>query len=169
MPSRLFFPLGLILKANKKYSQTVQKAFHLSQAALDLSKSSDDDVQVMLTSEDNTYLLCTLGKKTPQVALDLNFDEGDHISLSTKGEGIVHLTGYLVPIEDDLFDNFEDDLEAEEEEVEVEVPQQKGKVGKQVSYLLVEHANVRFSEHVSHAFFSSFFIRNVWLRRSPSK
>ncbi|XP_055627878.1 46 kDa FK506-binding nuclear protein [Toxorhynchites rutilus septentrionalis] len=123
---------GLILKANKKYSQTVQKAFHLSQAALDLSKSSDDDVQVMLTSEDNTYLLCTLGKKTPQVALDLNFDEGDHISLSTKGEGIVHLTGYLVPSEEDIFGGEDDDEELEEEEeVEAEVPQQKAKGGKQ--------------------------------------
>ncbi|XP_055523736.1 39 kDa FK506-binding nuclear protein [Wyeomyia smithii] len=124
---------GLILKANKKYTQTVVKAFHLSQAALDLSKAGDGDVQVMLTSEENTYLLCTLGKKTPQVSLDLNFDEGDQISLSTKGEGIVHLTGYLVPSEADFMDSDED---AEEEEVEAEqeleeVPAQKGKGGKE--------------------------------------
>lgn len=122
---------GLILKANKKYSQTVQKAFHLSQAALDLSKSGDDDVQVMLTSEENTYLLCTLGKKTPQVALDLNFDEGDQISLSTKGEGIVHLTGYLVPSEEDMFGGMDDDEDAEEEEEVEAAPPAKGKAGKQ--------------------------------------
>lgn len=119
---------GLVLKANKKYSQTVQKAFHLSQAALDLSKCGDGDVQVMLTSEENTYLLCTLGKKVPQVALDLNFEEGDQISLSTKGEGVVHLTGYLVPSEEDFFGG-EDDEELEDEE-EVEASPQKGK-GKQ--------------------------------------
>lgn len=122
---------GLVLKANKKYSQTVQKAFHLSQAVLDTSKCGDGDVQVMLTSEDSTYLLCILGKKTPQVSLDLNFDEGDQISLSTKGEGVVHLTGYLVPSEEDFFggDDEEEDEELEDEE-EAEASPQKGK-GKQ--------------------------------------
>lgn len=125
---------GLVLKANKKYSQTVQKAFHLSQAALDLTKCGDADVQVMLTSEDSTYLLCTLGKKNPQVALDLNFDEGDQISLSTKGEGVVHLTGYLMPSEEDLFGGGDDEDEEEEEE-EVEASPQKGKerVAKKVA------------------------------------
>ncbi|XP_058444368.1 46 kDa FK506-binding nuclear protein [Malaya genurostris] len=120
---------GLILKANKKYSQTVVKSFHLSQAALDLSKSGDD-VQVMLTSEENTYLLCTLSKKLPQVALDLNFEEGDQISLSTNGEGIVHLTGYLIPNEEDIFGEEGDDEEVEDEDMEVSQPQ-KNKSGKE--------------------------------------
>lgn len=125
---------GLILKTNKKYSQTVQKAFHLSQAALDLSKNNGGDVQVMLTSEENTYLLCTLGKDRPQVALDLNFEEGDQISLATKGEGMVHLTGYLVPSEEDMFGGLGDDEEEEEdEELEEEVPAaaKNGKAAKQ--------------------------------------
>lgn len=127
---------GLVLKANKKYSQTVQKAFHLSQAVLDLTKCGDGDVQVMLSTEDSTYLLCTLGKKFPQVALDLNFDEGDQISLSTKGEGVVHLTGYLVPSEDDFFgDGDEDDEEEDEQEVETSPAKGKGKerVAKKVA------------------------------------
>lgn len=123
---------GLILKTNKKYSQTVQKAFHLSQAALDLSKSNGGDVQVMLTSEENTYLLCTLGKDRPQVALDLNFEEGDQISLATKGDGMVHLTGYLVPSEEDMFGGLGDDEEEEEdEEMEEESPVKNGKAAKQ--------------------------------------
>lgn len=123
---------GLILKTNKKYSQTVQKAFHLSQAALDLSKSNGGDVQVMLTSEENTYLLCTLGKDRPQVALDLNFEEGDQISLATKGDGMVHLTGYLVPSEEDMFGGLGDDEDEEEdEEMEEEVPAKNGKAAKQ--------------------------------------
>lgn len=133
---------GLVLKANKKYSQTVQKAFHLSQAALDLSKCGDADVQVMLTSEDNTYLLCTLGKKTPQVALDLNFDEGDQISLSTKGEGVVHLTGYLMPNEEDLFGGGEDEEEEEEDE-EVEVSPQKGKGKERVAKKVAQKVNAK--------------------------
>lgn len=125
---------GLILKTNKKYSQTVQKAFHLSQAALDLTKSAGGDVQVMLTSEENTYLLCTLGKDRPQVSLDLNFEEGDQISLATKGEGMVHLTGYLVPSEEDMFGGLGDDDEEDEEEdieLEEEVPAKNGKAAKQ--------------------------------------
>ncbi|KAL9696240.1 hypothetical protein quinque_015525 [Culex quinquefasciatus] len=126
---------GLILKTNKKYSQTVQKAFHLSQAALDLSKSNGGDVQVMLTSEENTYLLCTLGKDRPQVALDLNFEEGDQISLATKGDGMVHLTGYLVPSEEDMFGGLGDEEEDEEEDAEVEeevaAPAKNGKTAKQ--------------------------------------
>lgn len=126
---------GLILKTNKKYSQTVQKAFHLSQAALDLSKSNGGDVQVMLTSEENTYLLCTLGKDRPQVALDLNFEEGDQISLATKGDGMVHLTGYLVPSEEDMFGGLGDEEEDEEEDAELEeevaAPAKNGKAAKQ--------------------------------------
>lgn len=132
---------GLVLKANKKYSQTVQKAFHLSQAALDLSKCGDADVQVMLTSEDSTYLLCTLGKKTPQVALDLNFDEGDQISLSTKGEGVVHLTGYLMPNEEDLFGMNDD--EEEEEDEEVEASPQKGKGKERVAKKVAQKVNAK--------------------------
>ncbi|XP_053683257.1 39 kDa FK506-binding nuclear protein [Sabethes cyaneus] len=135
---------GLVLKANKKYTQTVVKAFHLSQAALDLSKAGDGDVQVMLTSEENTYLLCTLGKKTPQVSLDLNFDEGDQISLSTKGEGIVHLTGYLVPSEADFMDSDDEDgeeeeVEADEEMLEVPVQKEKERVAKKVAAKVIKH------------------------------
>lgn len=133
---------GLVLKANKKYSQTVQKAFHLSQAALDLSKCGDSDVQVMLTSEENTYLLCTLGKKTPQVALDLNFDEGDQISLCTKGEGVVHLTGYLMPNEEDMFGGM-DDEEEEEEDEEVEDSPQKGKGKERVAKKVAQKVNAK--------------------------
>lgn len=133
---------GLVLKANKKYSQTVQKAFHLSQAALDLTKCGDADVQVMLTSEESTYLLCTLGKKNPQVALDLNFDEGDQISLSTKGEGVVHLTGYLMPNEEDLFGVGEDEEEEEEDE-EVEASPQKGKGKERVAKKVAQKVNAK--------------------------
>lgn len=93
----LFF-LGIILKPNKRYSQTVQKSFHVSQACLDTSSSNDSEVQVMLTSENENFLLCTLQKgKVNQATLDLNFAEGDVIGFSAKGSGTVHLTGFLVP------------------------------------------------------------------------
>lgn len=111
---------GLILKSNKKYTQTLEKSFHLSQASLDHSSSDNEPVQVMYTHDDNSYLLCTLQKgKTYQCPLDLNFQEGDKLCFSTKGNGIVHLTGFLT----DEFDGFDDDdmgLDEEEDESETE-------------------------------------------------
>lgn len=89
------------MKAHYKYSQTVQNAFIVSKATLDLSKC-EDAVQVRLTSENGSYLLCTLGKKTPQVKLNLKFEEGDQICFYTKGEGVVHLIGHFMPMEASL-------------------------------------------------------------------
>ncbi|CAG9807935.1 unnamed protein product [Chironomus riparius] len=120
---------GLILKANKKYTQKLEKPFHLSQAALDHSSSDDDPVQVMYSHENSSYLLCTLQKgKNIQCALDLNFAEGDELCFLTKGNGIVHLTGFLVPEED--FNYGEYDSEEEDEESEIETPDLREKLNK---------------------------------------
>lgn len=77
----------------------------------------------MLASENQNYILCTLSKKRDvlQVPLDLVFSEGDEIAFSCAG-GVVHLTGYLVPNDDD-FDGFggeegDSDLELGDEEQE---------------------------------------------------
>lgn len=72
----------------------------------------------MYTQEENSYLLCTLQKgKVHQCPLDLNFQEGDKLCFSTKGNGIVHLTGFL--IQDDDF-GFEDGMDEEDESVDEE-------------------------------------------------
>lgn len=59
------------------------------------------------------FLLCTLNKeRIPQCQLDLNFAEGDQISFSIKGEGLVHLTGFLIPdVDDDLLGNIDEEEE----------------------------------------------------------
>ncbi|XP_070503975.1 46 kDa FK506-binding nuclear protein isoform X2 [Chironomus tepperi] len=120
---------GLILKANKKYTQKLEKPFHLSQAALDHSSSDDEPVQVMYSHENSSYLLCTLQKgKNIQCALDLNFAEGDELCFLTKGNGIVHLTGFLVPEED--FNYGEYDSEEEDDESEIETPDLREKLNK---------------------------------------
>lgn len=95
---------GLKIKSNKRYSQTVAKPFHLSQIALDTSSAKpNEDIQVFITIEQNTFLLCTLKKDViNQASLSLDFAVGEKLSFSTKGTGIVHLTGYLIP-EDDMF------------------------------------------------------------------
>jgi len=99
----------------------LEKPFHLSAAALDHSSSDNEPVQVMYTHEENSYLLCTLQKgKVYQCQLDLNFLEGDKLCFSTKGSGIVHLSGYLHPEQDDFGDfdmDGEDDSEEEDEEM----------------------------------------------------
>lgn len=109
---------GLIIEPNKRYTQTVQRSFHISMAALDASSSDDTNVQIMLGLNDKNYLLCTLNRNSIlQTPLDLNFQEGNKIAFLHNGKGYVHLTGYFVP-EDDLMDEYnEEESEAEEEEV----------------------------------------------------
>lgn len=107
------------MKSNKKYTQTIEKPFHLSKASLDHASSDDGPVQVMYMHEENSFLLCTLQKgKVNQCSLDLNFD-GDTVCFSTKGNGIVHLTGYLMDDEfngmDGLDMDDEEDMSEEEE------------------------------------------------------
>lgn len=82
----LQFVTGLILHSNKRYSQTIQKAFHLTQAALDLTNATESNVQVWLGSENENYLLCNLSKSTTQVPLNLIFSEGDSIAFSSVGK-----------------------------------------------------------------------------------
>ncbi|XP_017890635.1 46 kDa FK506-binding nuclear protein [Ceratina calcarata] len=112
---------GLILEPNKRYSQTVEKAFHVSMASLNLTTADDSVVQVILYYEDTRYLLCNLKKSsTWQVPLDLNFQEGTTIAFVCHGHGQVHLTGYLIHSEDS--DELEEEEEDEEEEEEEEAP-----------------------------------------------
>lgn len=85
---------------------------------MDTSSGNDSEVQVMLTSENENFLLCTLQKgKANQTMLDLNFAEGDVIGFSAKGSGTVHLTGYLVT-GDDFFGNGEMGSDEEDEDVD---------------------------------------------------
>lgn len=99
----MFFT-GLLLKANKRYSQVVGKSFHISHATLDLGSCGADDenvVQVWVNSDEINHLICNLDRKTSHATLDLAFSEGETIAFFSKGPGQVHLTGYLIPEEPD--------------------------------------------------------------------
>lgn len=139
----LFLP-GLIIKANKKYTQLLEKPFHLTKAALDHSTADNEPIQVMYSDGESTFLLCSLQKgKEMQCSLDLNFAEGDTVCFSTKGNGIIHLTGYMIPDEDfgdmDMDEGDESVDESEEEEAQPDLREllqkkkkekEKEKVGK---------------------------------------
>ncbi|XP_014209440.1 46 kDa FK506-binding nuclear protein [Copidosoma floridanum] len=125
---------GLIIESNKKYTQTIEQSFHISMASLNLSKSSAGQIQVSVfdhESESN-YLLCTLHKESHwQQPLDLNFAAGQKISFSCNGNGHVHLTGYLIPEDDDdVFDNEMDDESEEDEDIPVLMPIEKKRKAK---------------------------------------
>lgn len=63
------------MEPQRRYTQTVKKAFHISMAALDISNADNEPTQIMCTLESRNYLLCTLQKgNIVQCALDLNFE-----------------------------------------------------------------------------------------------
>ncbi|XP_047358105.1 46 kDa FK506-binding nuclear protein isoform X1 [Vespa velutina] len=106
---------GLIMEPNKRYTQTVEKSFHVSMATLDVASADDDVVQVTVCYDGTNYLLCSLKKGSVwQVPLDLHFQEGTKIAFTCNGHSRVHLTGYLIP--DDLIDEIEEEEDEEEEE-----------------------------------------------------
>ncbi|XP_063830122.1 46 kDa FK506-binding nuclear protein-like [Ostrinia nubilalis] len=117
--------LGLIMEPNKRYAQVVEKPFHISQAAIDISTGDNDPCQVMVVVDGKNFLVCTLQKtKSVQVPLDLYFKSGDSIAFLTNGKCNVHLTGYLDPEYEELS---EDDAEEEEEEEPAPVAPAKSK------------------------------------------
>jgi len=120
---------GLVLKTNKRYSQQVTKGFHVSQATLDLKTVNPNDsegiIQVWLHTDDADHLLANVNRQQPNVQLDLAFTEGETVSFYSKGNGTVHLSGYLFPEDDDDFDGFggaEEEEEAESADEDVELP-----------------------------------------------
>ncbi|CAH2002528.1 unnamed protein product [Acanthoscelides obtectus] len=108
---------GLIMEPQRRYTQTVKKAFHISMAALDYSTSSEEPAQVMCGYEGRNYLLCTLRKPdVMQCPLDLNFEVGTEVSFVSNGKCHVHLTGYLTDELPGEFDVDEEEDEAADEE-----------------------------------------------------
>lgn len=88
---------GVTLDSGNRYTQTVEKSFHLSMAALGFQNFSSVPVTVMVEVDKAQFVLCTLQPgKIPQQPLDYCFTEGEEITFFTEGPGDVHLTGYLM-------------------------------------------------------------------------
>jgi len=115
---------GITISNSKKYSQTVEESYHISQAALEPVDNAPKNkfVSLYVESEGKSFLLCTLEHgKLYQTPLDLSFIAGEKITLSLKGEGSVHLTGYVMP-EDDMYDDMdEEDMDSEMDDEEISV------------------------------------------------
>ncbi|XP_022334989.2 uncharacterized protein LOC111131654 isoform X2 [Crassostrea virginica] len=85
---------GVTLDGGKRYTQTVERSFHISMAALEPPVS---EVGVMVCVDKAEFLLCSLGYGSVlQQPLDLMFTEGEEVTFFLNGNGVVHLTGYLV-------------------------------------------------------------------------
>ncbi|KAH8312281.1 hypothetical protein KR044_010081, partial [Drosophila immigrans] len=96
---------GLSMQPNRKYTQTIVKSFHISGAALE----EGDLAKLYITADKNKFIVATLSKNIPQMALDLNFCKGDKIVFQTTGNASVSLIGYLHDAEESDDEDFEDD------------------------------------------------------------
>ncbi|KAL1451900.1 hypothetical protein WDU94_006234 [Cyamophila willieti] len=108
---------GFVLEPKKRYNTTVTKPFHISMAALDPKSINDNDISSLVLNVDGTEtILCNLGKPNYlQERLDLNFIEGNTITLEVKGKAIVHLSGYFIYEQDGMDDEDDSDLDDEED------------------------------------------------------
>ena len=132
---------GLILQPGKRYEQVVEKSFHVSMAALDISSGNDKaTVQVMINVDGQEFILCHLSRnRNPQQALDLNFQGGDSLALYVDGQSPqpVHLTGFYNEMDDDDdLDELEMSDMSDEEEVPELVPAKLGSAKKKALALV---------------------------------
>lgn len=106
----------------------VEDTYQIGQAALEPNSkkqsSSPDIVSIWVKSEEgDEYLLCTLEHgKTWQVPVTLLAMEGSEMAYLVKGDGRVHLTGNLVPDDDDFdgMNEFGDEELSDEEDEELD-------------------------------------------------
>jgi len=113
---------GIVLKSDKRYEQTVEESFHISKACLEPTQSNGKISSIYLEQDNEEFILCNLSDNNLNESLDLNFTESEKICFRVEGGGTVHLTGYLVPEEDDAMFPMEQMSDDEEDEIEEETP-----------------------------------------------
>ena len=111
----IFISADLIIEPGRKYSHTaLDSSFHVSQAIILYTSNAtgriclflcvhfivgslfflaDEDITVIVDYEGQEFILCHLDETHSQERLDLNFQKGTSISLFTRGQEYVHLTG----------------------------------------------------------------------------
>lgn len=109
----------------RRYTQTVEKAYHISKACFQLPKDAKEPkrADVLLHQDSAKFLLCSLNNQKSMTTLDLMFTEGEQVTFSLEGDGPVHLTGYLMDFGDDELSDVDSDLsDLVEEDEEEEAP-----------------------------------------------
>ncbi|KOB66426.1 Peptidyl-prolyl cis-trans isomerase [Operophtera brumata] len=81
---------GLIMEPNKRYTQVVEKPFHISQAAMDTSTGDNDSCQVMVVVDGKNFLVCTL-QKTKQIQFEDEPSDDDEEAEEEEEEEIPEL------------------------------------------------------------------------------
>lgn len=113
---------GITVETGKRYTQTIERSFNVTMAALGFSNASPDPVSVMVEVDNAKFVLCTLqGGKIPQQQLLLKFTEGEHVSFFLEGDGEVHLTGYLPHQPKEYTYSSDEDFETQDDSSDEEI------------------------------------------------
>lgn len=78
----------MLHQLNFRYAQTALEPFHISKACIEPSSLKKGDgkalTSVYLESENEEFLLCTLGSNNLNENLDLNFNKGEKICVRAE-------------------------------------------------------------------------------------
>jgi hypothetical protein len=131
----MFFGQEVKTSQNKASTMTMETGIKLSQAVLDPSTKGNKKEPVCLMAEiqGKSFMLAVLDpNQSWQCPLDLMLAAGTEVKFYLKGQGVIHLTGYEFPDDDDDFElSMSSDDEMDEEspdEVEAKQPAKKQKV-----------------------------------------
>jgi len=109
---------GVELLPGKKYEQEPEENLHVTSACLgnNSSHKGRNSVQVEINGGAFTVANLTLQSKE-QKQLDLYFEEGEKVVFYITGQDPVHLTGYYVPEEPMMGEDFNSEDELDDEEL----------------------------------------------------
>ena len=98
-----FSHIALKVEPNRTYSQTVDSTFRISNAALSAHlPAGAKRTSVIITNDEKEFTLCNLiPTHAESAAVDITFETGEEITISSIGNAPVDLTGNYVFEEDD--------------------------------------------------------------------
>jgi len=104
-----------VLEKGTKYNQENDSTYCITQAALEHAESKKGYVQVFMDYEDKNTLLCTLKHNDIlQVPLNLTVAEESDVKFYIKGDGKVHLSGF---IDVGPYDGLDEEMDEDESDV----------------------------------------------------
>lgn len=81
-----------------------------------LAPTSKDSVSLFVKKENEEFLIATLTKERPQAVINVFISLLDEVTLTAKGNGSLHITGFYEPDQESgLPEDLEDDDEESEE------------------------------------------------------